>query len=326
MRARRSLLGWGVFLVCLGAVPLAVQAGWLDRATVGGLVQLWPLILVGIGLGLMLRMTPLEALGGIVVAGTFGVLIGVALAGGIAGVASGCPGARSGGQQISQNGAFAGSASVNLEFTCADVSVDRGPGSGWMVVVSAGDRQPLISSSGASLVLRSADASGVVPFTGNVREDWQVTLPGASSISADVTLNATHSTLALGNGPLGSVDLTYNAADGELNLTGATSASSSISLSATYNGGSGRLILPDATTAGHVTLNAASLNMCLPVSAGARITYHGTISSQNFGSSGLSQNGDVWQTSNYVSAENRIDLDVSANVSSISLDRSGGCQ
>ena len=57
MRVNRGLLGWGVFFIVLGAVPLAVQAGVVSEARVREAWQLWPLILVGIGLGLVLERT-----------------------------------------------------------------------------------------------------------------------------------------------------------------------------------------------------------------------------------------------------------------------------
>ena len=69
MRINRSLLNWGVFLIALGGVPLAVQQGWADASIAGDLWRLWPLILVGIGLGLILRWTPVAWLGGALVAG-----------------------------------------------------------------------------------------------------------------------------------------------------------------------------------------------------------------------------------------------------------------
>ncbi len=76
VRIHRSFLGWGIFFILVGAVPLAFQAGWLTSEQVASAWTLWPLILVGIGLGLVLRRTPLEGLGGLIVAGVFGIIIG----------------------------------------------------------------------------------------------------------------------------------------------------------------------------------------------------------------------------------------------------------
>ena len=57
MRVNRGLLNWGIFLVVLGAIPLAVQLRVLDPQLAADLVRLWPLILIGLGLGL-LRLQP----------------------------------------------------------------------------------------------------------------------------------------------------------------------------------------------------------------------------------------------------------------------------
>ena len=76
MRINRSLLNWGVFLIALGGVPLAVDQGWLESDIARDLGQLWPLILVGIGLGLILRWTPMAWFGGALVAATFGLIFG----------------------------------------------------------------------------------------------------------------------------------------------------------------------------------------------------------------------------------------------------------
>ena len=60
MRVRRGYLGWGVFLILAGAVPLAVRSGYLSDDQIGRLWSLWPLILVGIGVGLILGRTPVR--------------------------------------------------------------------------------------------------------------------------------------------------------------------------------------------------------------------------------------------------------------------------
>jgi hypothetical protein len=49
VRVNRSLLGWGVFLIVLGAVPLAVREGLVSEDVVANAWQLWPLVLVGAG-------------------------------------------------------------------------------------------------------------------------------------------------------------------------------------------------------------------------------------------------------------------------------------
>ena len=83
MHIRRGYLGWGVFLILAGAVPLAVRAGYLTDDQIGRLWTLWPLILVGIGVGLILSRTRFDFIGGIIVAATLGLMAGGILSSGV---------------------------------------------------------------------------------------------------------------------------------------------------------------------------------------------------------------------------------------------------
>lgn len=89
MRVNRGLLGWGVFFIVTGAIPLAVRNGALDPARLDGVFGLRPLILVGVGLGLLLADTKAAILGGFVVAVTCGIMAGSLLAGASAGLGIG---------------------------------------------------------------------------------------------------------------------------------------------------------------------------------------------------------------------------------------------
>ncbi|MFL5680245.1 MAG: LiaF transmembrane domain-containing protein, partial [Chloroflexota bacterium] len=82
MHIDRRLLGWGVFLVLLGGIPLAVRQGLLSAESVARAWTLWPLLLVAIGLGLMLRSTRFQALGTLLTAAIAGVIAGGLLASG----------------------------------------------------------------------------------------------------------------------------------------------------------------------------------------------------------------------------------------------------
>ena len=89
MHVHRGLLGWGVFFIVLGAVPLAVRAGVLDASSVAGAWQLWPLLLVGVGVGLVLARTSAALIGPLIVAVTAGLMAGGLLVTGIHGVGDG---------------------------------------------------------------------------------------------------------------------------------------------------------------------------------------------------------------------------------------------
>lgn len=321
MHVRRGFINWGIFLICVGAVPLAVQLNVIDRDIAGSLLRLWPLILIGIGLGLLLRFTRAQALGGIVVAATFGVLVGVFFASGFPSVSAACTGDQAAGQPQTRNGTVSGSLNFSVELTCGAMSVSRAAGGAWSVEVRAGNETPLIEAAGTSLRLRSVTA-GRFPFGTDERESWQVVLPVESSINADLTVNAGTLDATLGSGPLTSVNATYNAADGRIDLTGA----GPMSFNATYNASTGTLVLPSSPFNGNVTINAATLKLCAAPDLGLRITYEDTLSSNNFAAAGLIQSGKVWQSANFASATARAELHLSANVSTTNLNPAGGCQ
>jgi hypothetical protein len=320
VRLRRGFLNWGIFLVCLGAVPLAVQLNVIDRDAAASLLRLWPLILIGAGLGIMLRFSRAAALGGIIVAATFGLLFGVVIAGGFPSFAAACN-AENTGTPITRTGTVTGSMELNVDLSCGEMTVDRAPGGTWSVEVDAGNETPTIESSGSLLRLRSV-TGGRWPFGSDTRETWHVTVPTEATLSASVSVNAAKVVATLGSGPLGEINVTYNAADGRLDLAGASSAT----LDGTLNASSIGLTLPSGSFTADLTLNASSLNVCSAAGVGLRITYDDTLSSQNFAVAGLVQSGKSWQSANYDPTGTHAEIHISANVSSTNLNPAGGCQ
>jgi hypothetical protein len=130
----------------------------------------------------------------------------------------------------------------------------------------------------------------------------------------------------LGGGPLLLFGGTFNASDARVDLATADMTHGPANL--TLNASSATLLLPTGGTgaASTVTLNASSLTLCIAPQLGLRIGYDDTLSSDNFAAAGLERAGDNWQTPGYDSAATRMELHLSANVSSTTLDRSGGCQ
>jgi hypothetical protein len=324
----RTLLNWGTFFIVLGAIPLAVQAGLLDIAATQQLLRFWPLILIALGIGFLLRVTPLAALGGVIVAATAGMLLGAVLASGVSGVGgfgSACVGTGTGGEVATQDGAFAGGrASIDMELTCVSLSVQRTAGSSWSVEAGhAPDRRPTIEPAADRLTLASDSGRAFMPFGDDVRRDWRVSLPQETSLSTSITLNAGSADIGLGGGPLDALSGTFNAADARVDAATATALRT---LSMTWNAASGRLALPPISMSGNMTLNASSVTVCVPPDVGVRISHQATLSSDNFDELGMTRSGDAWQTADYASAAEQIDLRVSSNVSSIELSRAGGCE
>ena len=124
MRIDPRLLGWGAFLVIAGAIPLAVRAGALSSDSLAAWPSLWPLLLVGAGLGLVLRKTPAHLLGGTISVLTAGVMVGGLLAVGFNGFpAFGACGSNGNGTAFAgRSGTLGDRAEVDVEFNCGHLN------------------------------------------------------------------------------------------------------------------------------------------------------------------------------------------------------------
>jgi hypothetical protein len=323
----RGLLNWGVFLIAIGVVPLAAQLQIVDAGVAREVLRLWPLILIAVGIGLMLRITALAPLGGLVIAATLGLLLGALLTGGAGAVAGACVGTdRGGGEQASQTGSFVGDrARLDLELSCVELEMSRQPGQEWSVQATLrANRPPLIEASADTLRLRSAEGGGFELFGGAPRQDWRVEMGQQPALDVGLTLNASHARIALNEGSLGSTNATFNASDVRLDMGAATTDPSS-SLNSTLNASSATIVLPQSGLTGSLSLNAASLTLCAAPDVGLQLNHRGTLDSENFSAAGLLRSGETWQTDGYSAAARKIELRLSSNLSSLTLDRSGDC-
>jgi hypothetical protein len=327
MRINRSLLNWGVFLIALGGVPLAVQQGWADSTIAGDLWRLWPLILVGIGLGLILRWTPVAWLGGAIVAGTFGIIFGALIAGGFSGISSACVGIGSGESTTTQEGDLASSSaySAELELSCGELEVARASTSTWEVTaVHDPEEPPTIVGTTTSLRVDQATGSDLFVLDQRARNEWSVELPARAAITLSATLNAADAAIDLGSGPISRIETTFNASDGTVDIGSATTPQPA-RLDLTFNASSGRVLLPAGSFTGSITANASSLELCLPQDAQARLEFDSTLSADDLGQSGLIKRDGGWQTDGYDVAATRLDLDVTSTVSSVTVERPEVC-
>ena len=340
MSIDRRLLGWGVFLVLLGGVPLAVTQGWIPRETVTRAWELWPLILIGAGIGLILSRTALSAIGGLVVAATFGIMLGAFISVGFSGFnlgSVGCGGAEAGAPQIlDERGSFDGSSSgspgdgqvtgsVVLSASCATVEVTTGPGAGWSVAVRGTDSaRPAVERSDDRLVVRSPEAPVVVPFT-TQRSTWHVELGTDPRLDVELTLNAGDANVDLGAATIGRLAFDGNAVgDTRLDLAQATVQR----LDVTVNAADVAIRLPEtADLVGAVDANASSVHLCAAPGVGLRLLVEDNITaSDNFGNRGLIRSGDTWQTPGYAGAPTKVVLRLAGSAVSFSLDPEDGCR
>lgn len=322
MHVDRRLLAWGLFLIAVGAVPLAASQGVIPSGFRWW--ELWPLLIVGWGIGLLLRRTPAEALGGVLVAVTLGLMLGGLFAAGW-NVGIACTGSGTGRPFAAQSGAFSGpNATVALELSCGELAVAVSPGSAWTVEGASRDGQPpRITGSSDGLSVGTRDIGpAFFPFD-DQREEWSVTLPTDQSIDLGTTLNAGTARLSLAGAKLGHVSVTVNAGDARVDLSGATVGT----LSLTVNAGSGRIVFPASSLTGSITVNAGTAGLCVAPGVGVRIFRNDrTLASDNLATSGLSQLGNAWQTPGFDAAASRIELSTSVNAGSLELNPEGGCQ
>ena len=316
MRVDGRFVGWGLFFIVAGALPLAVQGGYLPADAASQVWRLWPLILVGLGVGIILGRTPLGWLGSLLVPAIFGLLVGSALAGGIAGVACGFDvGDPSIGAQATVGGELTEGGTVELDFDCGPLDVGTAAGPGWSLTYRR-DVEPRIDESPERLRVVSPEGA----FLGR-GSDWDVTLPAGRTLSLSVEANAASASLTLTDALIARFSGAFNAASFDVDLSRTRLGDLDIRL----NAGSGSVTLPSASFSGRIDVNAGSLELCAPADVGLRITTSGALSSTDFAGSGLVLSGSTWQSPGFATAATRIELTLNANAASVNLRREGGC-
>jgi hypothetical protein len=330
MSVDRGLLNWGIFLVLLGGIPLAVAQGWIPRDVVEHAWELWPLILIGAGVGLILRATPFRALGGIIVSATLGIMLGSLLAVGFGGFSFGnlgCGAADPGAPQlVARSGSFSGgTATVRLKASCATVTVATTPGAAWTVDVNGTENaRPAIVESADELVVRSPDGSVVFPFSAR-RASWAVSLGTDPRLDLGLELDAGGASVNLAGATLTHLAVDGNAiGDTRLDLEEANVEQ----LDVTVNAASIAIALPSgADMRGRVEGNAASVKLCAAAGVGLRLLVDDNITAtDNYAAAGLVQSGSTWQTPDYATASTQIELATVGSAVSYVLNPEDGCR
>jgi hypothetical protein len=319
MKLNRGRLNWGVFFIVLGAVPLAYHQGVVTLGMLGDAWRLWPLILVGIGLGIVLSRTPAYFVGGLVVAACFGLVVGSLFA---VGPRFSCGNSNGGSSTVSREGTFAGAAQVELDLQCGSASVTTSPDGRWHVNASSTDaNNSEVTSSDSSLAIKSGDGNRWWFDRG--AENWTVELPSGQSIGLSVAIDAGDAHVNLGGASLSSATFSLNAGSLHADLTGARVGSVTVST----NVGASSLILDgNSSVSGTISTNVGSLDLCVPGQLGLRLDSSESLASSNLSSAGLVRVGDAWQTTGYDASANKADFSVSTSVGSLTLNPAGGCK
>ena len=318
MTVRRGLLNAGVFLAAVGAVALLVETGVVSAAVVADALRFWPLAVIAIGIGILLRRTQLGVPGGALAAAVPGLLLGGAIVS-VPEIGSFCGNAEPGAFDT-QAGAFGESGSVDLRLACGEMTVTTQPGSTWKLETSStSGSTPAVNESIDALSVASATRRKISGVK-DVGDDWRLVLPTASDIDLRAEIDAGKGRLSLTNAKLSNVRLSVNAGEAVLDLTGSTLPE----LDVEVNAGSASVLLPSRNEmTGTISTNAGSLKLCAPSDLALRISGNDAIDSVTV--RGLIRNGDSWETSNYESAVFHADLSVDTSLGSVNVNPEGGC-
>lgn len=317
MRVRRGLLFAGLFLIPVGAITLLVRAGTIDSQQLTELWKLWPLILVGIGIALLLGRTGYGAIGTAVAALTLGVIVGGAAASGGYWIGSftDCGPGLNTSQTLDKSGTFSGPATVDLQLRCGSVTMTTGSSSDWTIAARYEGPAPIIDA--------GADALGVsVPDGVGVRhQDWTVTTPASQTSALRLTTNAATADVTLDGAALHKVEVDANA--GDILVNGGSATIDSIDLS--VNAGRARVTLA-GTVNGDLSVNAGAIDLCVPPNATLRLDVNDQLTFvTNLASRGLTRTGETWQRTGTADG-GTIDLQVEGNAAAFTLDPDGGCR
>lgn len=320
MIKHRRLLYWGVFFIVTGAVVLVAGTSLVSDADVKAALGLWPVLVIALGIGLLLRRTRFDLAGGMLAAATPGLLLG-----GLIAIAPEIPGDCTSHQPattVVRQGTFGTSATVDLRLSCGEMNVVTAPGSAWQAEVgNSRGRVPAVTSDAGRLSVASADRGSAL-FSRPGDDSWRLTLPTGSRLDVTAEINAGRGFWDLAGARIGNLGLDVNAGEARIDLTRATVSG----LSVTLNAASVSLRLPETgDLRGDVTVNAGALRMCAPASLGVRVfDSHRSLASIRHG--GLVRNGDAWETPGYATAVHHADVSVTANVGSVDINPEGGCR
>jgi hypothetical protein len=320
MHIDRRLVGFGLFLITVGGVMVAVRQGVLSEESAREAWRLWPLVLVGIGLSIVLAGRAGAALGGLVLAVTFGsILGGVAATGVFPGVGL-CSGADGAGTAFADaSGDLGGQARVTVTQDCGDLAIGTVAGSTWSLSGTSRDgRSPAVDGGPDRLRIAAPDGG---PFVLGATGSWDVVLPRDPVLDLVIRVSGGESRVVLGGSHLRALSVDANAGSIELDLRDAELDDAAIEV----NFGSATVRLPDRSATATLSVNAGSAAICLPPGAGLRVRLESVAASNDFGDHGMTESGGTWVTPGFDAAEVRLDVRADVNAGSLTLDPARQC-
>jgi hypothetical protein len=322
MRVNRRLLYVGLFLVAIGAVAVLSDASLVDVTVLSNVTQLWPLAVIAIGAALVLKRTRFSLAGGMFAAAMPGLVLGSAFAVGPR-YAGTCGTATEPAYITTERGTFDGPTppTIFVSTGCGALDVRTAVGHDWQL--DAGNnlgKAPTIRTSAQSLAIEPTGKPGW-PFVTGERDRWSLTLPQTDIDGLEIRANESQARIDLQGMRISGLELGSNAADVRVDATWATVND----LTVTVNAGSLSLWLPNGgNTAGSLRVNAGELQLCAPPELGISIGARANAARVSVAGEGIE--GRAWQSDNYDTAAYHADLDIRANLGSVSINPIGGCR
>jgi hypothetical protein len=227
---------------------------------------------------------------------------------------------------LDQRGAFGtGTATIELNATCASVSVAPAQGAAWGVTVNGpASGRPTLDQAADHLSVRSPNGNVTIPFDNGQRSRWTVSLGSGVAYAFDLNLDAGEATVDLSGLRVDTLTAQGNAiGNSRLLLHDATVGR----LQVQVNAGDLKIGLPAGSNlTGQVQANAASVGLCADPGTGLRFRNTSTLTGDNFASAGLVQSGATWESPGIASAPHVVDLDLEGAAASFTLNPSEGCR
>lgn len=317
MRVNRTLLYSGIFLVAIGGVVVAADLDGVRTEVLVDALRLWPLAVIAIGLGFVLRRTRVSLAGGMLAAAAPGLLLGGAFSV-VPRVGDFCGLGDVAAAAVTREGTFEGTASVSVTTGCGALDLRTAPGPRWQLDSRHTDgRAPLVVGSARSLSIDAVDHDG---WPGAGRDEWDLTLPATGIEGLTVVVNAGRGDIDLGEAELEGLSVTANAADVSVDASSASIAD----LTGEVNFGRLSIRLPAGDLEGSLSAGAGQLQVCAPPELGLRVTTTESMGEISVGGRHLGRSD--YQSPNYASAAHRADLIVDVSFGAIEIDPIGGCR
>jgi hypothetical protein len=259
----RTALFLGTFVATAGIVMLV----GVGNATVEGFItdtlRLWPLAIIALGVGLLLRRTRYVLVGTLVAAIVPGLLLGGAVVA-APNVGAFCDDPASG-PVVTRDGTFTGAATVQLKLVCGDATVRTNPGTNWQLdTLDLGNDNARIRSDGGLLIVGSPDDHRALDF-GRDPDEWGVALPTGVPLDIRAEIVAGRGRFDLSGARVGDLAVVLRAGSTSFELTTATVRRLDLEVAA----GSASIHLPAAgDLEGELDVAAGSLELCRPSPSG----------------------------------------------------------